>query len=80
MLDETLEQFTGNVELSALAQNLRRLRSMRGETIEHAAKMLGTRPAKLLKWETDQELPSVETIKLLAFYYNVSVEEITKRK
>ena len=70
------EELTININLSALALKLRRLRKERGETIEQTAASIGTRPSKLLKWETDKELPSMEQIAMLAAHFGISKEEL----
>lgn len=70
------EDLTINIQLSALALKLRRLRKERGETIEQTAASIGTRPSKLLKWETDKELPSLEHIAMLAAHFGISKEEL----
>lgn len=70
------EELTINIQLSALALKLRRLRKERGETIEQTAASIGTRPSKLLKWETDKELPSLEHISMLAAHFGTSTEEL----
>lgn len=70
------EELTINIKLSALALKLRRLRKEKGETIEQTAASIGTRPSKLLKWETDKELPSLEHIAILAAHFGISKEEL----
>ena len=70
------EELTINIKLSALALKLRRLRKERGETIEQTAASIGTRPSKLLKWETDKELPSLEHIAILAAHFGIKKEEL----
>lgn len=70
------EELIINIQLSALALKLRRLRKERGETIEQTAASIGTRPSKLLKWETDKELPSLEHIAMLAAHFGISKEEL----
>ena len=70
------EELTINIQLSALALKLRRLRKEKGETIEQTAASIGTRPSKLLKWETDKELPSLEHIAILAAHFGISKEEL----
>lgn len=70
------EELTINIELSTFALKLRRLRKERGETIEQTAASIGTRPSKLLKWETDKELPSLEHISMLAAHFGTSKEEL----
>ena len=70
------EELTINIQLSALALKLRRLRKERGETIEQTAASIGTRPSKLLKWETDKELPSLEHIAVLAAHFGIKKEEL----
>lgn len=70
------EELTINIELSTFALKLRRLRKGRGETIEQTAASIGTRPSKLLKWETDKELPSLEHIAMLAAHFGISKEEL----
>lgn len=70
------EELTINIQLSALALKMRRLRKEKGETIEQTAASIGTRPSKLLKWETDKELPSLEHIALLAAHFGISKEEL----
>lgn len=74
------EELTINIQLSALALKLRRLRKERGETIEQTAASIGTRPSKLLKWETDKELPSMEQIAMLAVHFGISKEELLSIK
>lgn len=70
------EELTINIKLSALALKLRRLRKERGETIEQTAASIGIRPSKLLKWETDKELPSLENIGILAAHFGIKKEEL----
>ena len=70
------EELTINIQLSALALKLRRLRKEKGETIEQTAASIGTRPSKLLKWETDKELPSLEHIAVLAAHFGIKKEEL----
>ena len=70
------EELTINIQLSALALKLRRLRKEKGETIEQTAALIGTRPSKLLKWETDKELPSLEHIAVLAAHFGIKKEEL----
>ena len=70
------EELTINRQLSALALKLRRLRKERGETIEQTAASIGTRPSKLLKWETDKELPALEYIELLAMHFGIDKDEL----
>ena len=70
------EELIINIQLSALALKLRRLRKERGETIDQTAASIGTRPSKLLKWETDKELPSLEHIAMLAAHFGISKEEL----
>lgn len=70
------EELTINIQISALALKLRRHRKERGETIEQTAASIGTRPSKLLKWETDKELPSLEHIAMLAAHFGISKEEL----
>lgn len=74
------EELTININLSALALKLRRLRKERGETIEQTAASIGTRPSKLLKWETDKELPSMEQIAMLAVHFGINKEELLSIK
>ena len=65
-----------SIQLSALALKLRRLRKERGETIEQTAASIGTRPSKLLKWETYKELPLLEYIAMLAAHFGIRKEEL----
>ena len=74
------EELTINIQLSSLALKLRRLRKERGETIEQAAISIGIRPSKLLKWETDKELPSMEQIAMLAVHFGINKEELLSIK
>lgn len=70
------DDLTINVKLSALALKLRRLRKEKGETIEQTAALIGTRPSKLLKWETDKELPALDYIELLAMHFGIDKDEL----
>lgn len=70
------DDLTINVKLSALALKLRRLRKEKGETIEQTAALIGTRPSKILKWETDKELPALDYIELLAMHFGINKDEL----
>ena len=71
---EIEEELTINVKLSALALRLRSLRKKKGESIQDTAEQIGTRPSKLMKWETDKALPSMEELALLANHFGVTRE------
>lgn len=70
------EELTINIKLSALALNLRRQRMNKGMTIKEVAARCGIRPDRLLRYETDQEIPPFQTIDVLADFFGVDRNDL----
>lgn len=55
----------------------RKLKELRGnKTLNEVAEVLGITPSALSNYENDFRIPRDEIKKKIAFFYNVSVEEI----
>ena len=65
------QEITLNVELSGFALKLRRLRMERGLSIENVADACNIRRDRLFRYETDKEIPSMQTILTLASFFGV---------
>lgn len=58
------------------AQNITNLRRKHGITQEALAEFIGVTKASVSKWETGQSLPDIQTLLLLATYYDVTLDEL----
>ena len=58
------------------AQNITMLRRRHGITQEALADFIGVTKASVSKWETGQSLPDIQTLLLLATYYDVTLDEL----
>ncbi|MDE7328050.1 MAG: helix-turn-helix domain-containing protein [Lachnospiraceae bacterium] len=58
------------------AQNLTMLRHKHGITQEALADFIGVTKASVSKWETGQSVPDIQTLFLLAAYYDVTLDEL----
>ncbi len=58
------------------AQNITMLRRRHGITQETLADFIGVTKASVSKWETGQSLPDIQTLLLLATYYDVTLDEL----
>ena len=65
------QEITLNVELSGFALKLRRLRMERGLSIENVADACNIRRDRLFRYETDKEIPPMQTILTLASFFGV---------
>lgn len=70
--------FTINVQLSHFANMLRKLRHERGLTIRDVAVACDIRADRLMRYELDKEIPSMQTIMTLASFYGVEASELLK--
>ena len=75
---EHKEELTINVQLSHFANMLRKLRHEKGLTIREVADICNIRTDRLLRYETDKEVPSMQTIMTLASLFGVEVSELLK--
>lgn len=75
---EQKEELTINVQLSHFANMLRKLRHEKGLTIREVADICNIRTDRLLRYETDKEVPSMQTIMTLASFYGVEIDELLK--
>lgn len=75
---EQNKEFTINVQLSHFANMLRKLRHEKGLTIREVADICNIRTDRLLRYETDKEVPSMQTIMTLASFFGVEVSELLK--
>lgn len=64
-------EFTSNIQLSGFALKLRRLRIERGMSIEDVADACNIRRDRLFRYETDKEIPPMQTILTLASFFGV---------
>lgn len=58
------------------AQNVTALRHKHGITQEALADFIGVTKASVSKWETGQSLPDIQSLLLLATYYDVTLDEL----
>ena len=58
------------------AQNITALRRRHGITQEALADFIGVTKAAVSKWETGQSFPDIQTLLLLATYYDVTLDEL----
>lgn len=65
------KELTLNIQLSDFALKLRRLRMERGLSIDEVAVACNIRRDRLFRYETDKEIPSMQTILTLASFYEV---------
>ena len=70
-IDMEQKEITLNVQLSDFALKLRRLRMERGLSIDEVAGACNIRRDRLFRYETDKEIPSMQTILTLATFYAV---------
>ena len=73
-------EFSGNVSLSQFALRLRKLRLEENKSLETVSKDLRISVNRLMKYENDQEIPSMRTIDKLAAYYDVSRDWLLGRE
>lgn len=59
-----------------MAENIIRLRRLRGNTQEELARFLGVTKASVSKWETSQTYPDILLLPKMASYFGVSVDEL----
>lgn len=74
------QEFSGNVSLSQFALRLRKLRLKENKSLETVSKDLRISVNRLMKYENDQEIPSMRTIDKLAAYYTVSRDWLLGRE
>lgn len=65
------QELTLNVQFSGFALKLRRLRMERGMTIDEVADACNIRRDRLFRYETDKEIPPMQTILTLASFFGV---------
>lgn len=75
---EQKEELTINVQLSRFANMLRKLRHERGLTFREVAVACNIRADRLMRYELDKEIPSMQTIMTLAAFYGADVSELLK--
>ena len=61
----------------SLGEKLRRLRKAKGLTQEELSEMIYTTSVAISGWERNVKTPSIESIRLIANVFDVSVEELT---
>lgn len=77
---ELKEELTINVQLSYFANMLRKLRHEKGLTIRELADICNIRADRLMRYELDKEIPSMQTMMTIASFYGVEVSELLKTK
>lgn len=75
---EQKEELTINVQLSYFANMLRKLRHERGLTLRDVAVACNIRADRLMRYELDKEIPSMQTIMTLASFYEVEASKLLK--
>lgn len=75
---ERKEELTINVQLSHFANMLRKLRHEKGLKIRDVAVACNIRADRLMRYELDKEIPSMQTIMTLASFYGVEASELLK--
>lgn len=65
-----------NMDDLNFAQNITNLRRKHGITQEALADFIGVTKASVSKWETGQSFPDIQTLLLLATYYDVTLDEL----
>lgn len=58
------------------SDKLKELRKSKGLTQKQFAKEISVVPGTVAMWETGRRMPEVETVKRLAKYFNVTIDEL----
>lgn len=60
--------------MDIFAERLKQLREDNNLTLVELAKAIGVSHVAILRWENKQRIPSIESLKALAIYFNVSAD------
>lgn len=74
-----MSEFTANVELSAFALRLRRLRLDRGLSPSETARACGLQADAICRYELDKQTPSISSLTALANFFEVSTDYLLGR-
>ena len=76
ILNPTLDMKKGNIYEAKLCENIRKLRKEKGLTQEKLSEILAVSVGAVSKWENGNNTPDIETLAILADFFDISIDAL----